>query len=186
MTIQCPECGARYRVDPSKMNKAVARVRCPKCNHQFQVALDQEQTSAPVEKPEAASSAGSAVGASGVRILVVDDSKFFRELILDVLKPLEATLLTAADGVEALEIIRRERPDLVLLDLNLPRMDGYQLIREVKSDASLQAIRLMAMSGVYRKEADVARVELAGANAFINKSFKPEQLQYRVKKLLEE
>ncbi|BCR05553.1 hypothetical protein DESUT3_26220 [Desulfuromonas versatilis] len=185
MTIQCPECGARYRVDPSRVKKTVARVRCPKCNHQFQVDLGEAPVPEPQPAKESPEAAAPRQAASGPAILVVDDSKFFRELILDVLQPLGARLLTAADGVEALEIIRRDRPELVLLDLNLPRMDGYQLIREVRADASLQAIRLMAMSGVYRKEADVARVELAGANDFINKSFKPEQLQYRVKKLLE-
>jgi DNA-binding response OmpR family regulator len=72
----------------------------------------------------------------------------------------------------------------VILDLNLPGMSGYELIRLVRMDPALGKLRLLAMSGVYRKEADVVEVQAAGADDFVSKSFKPEQLQLRVKKLL--
>jgi CheY-like chemotaxis protein len=117
-------------------------------------------------------------------VLVVDDSRFFRELVVDELKPLALDFLMAADGVEALAIIRRQRPALVILDLNLPGMDGYELIRQVRGDVSLRDIRLLAMSGVYRTEVDAAQVKAAGADDFMGKSFNPEQLQFRVQKLL--
>jgi DNA-binding response OmpR family regulator len=72
----------------------------------------------------------------------------------------------------------------VILDLNLPGMSGYELIRSVRMDPALDKLRLLAMSGVYRKVADAVEVQAAGADDFISKSFKPEQLQLRVKKLL--
>ncbi len=169
MTIECPQCASRYKLDPTKTTKAVVKIKCPKCGNVFSVTLRE------AEAP-----------AVGHKILVVDDSKFFREMILDVLKPLEMPLLTAGTVEEAMILLRREHPDLVLLDLNLPGKSGYDLIKEVRSDEVLKGIRLLAMSGVFRKEADVAKVELAGADDFINKSFKPEQLVYRVKKLLEQ
>lgn len=172
MTIECPGCGARYRMDPAKVSGTTARVRCPKCSVPFQVDLP----------PAVEAIVEAAPGAA--KVLVVDDSKFFREMILDILSPMPFAFLTAADGVEALEVIRRERPVLVLLDLNLPRMNGYELIREVRSDVGLRDIRLLAMSGVFRKEADIREVERAGADDFINKSFKPEQLQERIRKML--
>lgn len=165
MIIQCPQCAARYRIDPSKSLKRVARVKCPKCTTLFDVELP-----LPGDSP---------------RILVVDDSSFFRELILDVLRPLKAEILTAGDGNEALRAIRERRPALVILDLNLPGMSGYDLIRAVRSDAALEEIRLLAMSGVFRKESEVLDVKQAGANDFISKSFKPEQLLERVNRLLE-
>jgi CheY-like chemotaxis protein len=90
----------------------------------------------------------------------------------------------AGDGAEALQIIRQNRPALVILDLNLPGMSGYELIRLVRMDPALGKLRLLAMSGVYRKEADAVEVQAAGADDFVSKSFKPEQLQLRVKKLL--
>jgi predicted Zn finger-like uncharacterized protein len=173
MIIQCPVCRARYQIDPKGAPKHMARVKCPKCTEVFQITLTEE---AGGELPSAP--------AVAPRVLVVDDSKFFRELILDVLKPLPLTFLTAADGMEALEVIRREQPDLVILDLNLPGKNGYELIREVRAEEALKDIRLLAMSGVYRKETDVTEVRHLGADDFLNKSFKPEQLQERVTALL--
>lgn len=176
MIIQCPSCGARYQIDAKRTSKRVARVKCPKCADIFQVTLVEEQGGESPAVPAAAPRVP--------KVLVVDDSKFFRELILDVLKPMPMTFLTAADGTEALEVIRRERPDLVILDLNLPGKNGYELIREVRAEEDLKNIRLLAMSGVYRKETDVTEVRHVGADDFINKSFKPEQLQERVTALL--
>lgn len=117
---------------------------------------------------------------------MVDDSAFFRELILDVLRPLKRDILMAGDGREALQAIRENRPSLVILDLNLPGMNGYELIRAVRSDSDLKDIRLLAMSGVFRKENEVRDVKQAGADDFVSKSFKPEQLLQRVNRLLEE
>lgn len=173
MRIECPQCQARYRIDPSKTTKAVARVKCPKCSTLFEVTLAPPQSEAAAPAP-----------AANPLVLVVDDSKFFREMIIDILKPLPVDKVTAGNAEEALEVIRSRRPALVLLDLNLPGKSGYDLIREVRQDSAVKGTRLLAMSGVFRKETDVAEVIRAGADDFINKSFKPEQLQLRVQKLL--
>jgi len=175
VTIDCPECGVRYRIDPSGVSKEVARVQCPQCAAVFEVRLRAGRSESSV--------AAGAVGPAP-EVLVVDDSKFFRELVADVLKPLALNFLMAGDGAEALQIIRQKRPALVILDLNLPGMSGYDLIREVRSDPVLSGLRLLAMSGIYRKESDAAEVEAAGADDFVSKSFKPEQLQFRVSRLL--
>lgn len=180
MTIQCPGCGARYRIDPSRVTKSIARVKCPQCAVVFEVSLRRPQAEPPAAPAPVAGPAASAT----VEVLVVDDSKFFRELVADVLKPLHLHFLMAGDGAEALQILRQRRPALVILDLNLPGMNGYELIREIRTDPFLRDLRLLAMSGVYRKETDAAEVQAAGADDFISKSFKPEQLQFRVKKLL--
>lgn len=197
MRIQCPECESTYRIDPSRIKTGVARakVRCTKCNAVFSVVISpqpqqvQESAAAVARNPAPVASPPASIkptptGCAGKRVLVVDDSKFFRELIVDVLKPLDLDLQLAGDGIEALELLRQNAFELVLLDLNLPRMNGYELIAAVRSDAGLQSTMLLAMSGVFRKETDVARVVQAGADDFINKSFKPEQLQERVRKLL--
>lgn len=183
MIIACPGCGARYRIDPSRAAKAVARIKCPQCTKVFEIAV--AVPDAAPAFPEPAATVAPPAAPAAAKVLVVDDSKFFRELLIDVLRPLNLTFLLAADGAEALQLIRREHPSLVILDLNLPAMNGYELIREVRADASLCDIRMLAMSGVYRKETDAAQVQAAGADDFINKSFRPEQLQFRVQKLLE-
>ena len=178
--IQCPQCQARYRFDPSKTNKSVVRIKCPGCSHAFQVDLTTLQED-PAEQPAPDAGPQAAVK----KILIVDDSGFFREVILDILKPLDLEIITAADGDEGLAVIHREKPALVMLDLNLPRKNGYELIREVRADAGLKNVRLLAMSGVFRKNEDISEVYRGGADDFISKSFKPEQLLERVKKLLE-
>lgn len=164
MKLQCPQCGARYKIDTSRVSKPVIRIQCPKCGEVFQEEVD---------------------SAGRKTVLVVDDSKFFRELICDVLQPLGLHLLTAGEGGEALQLIRQQRPALVLLDLNLPGKSGYELIREVRADRALRGVRLLAMSGVFRKEEDVSAATRAGADDFISKSFKPEFLLSRVTRLLE-
>lgn len=184
MTIQCPECGVRYRIDPSRVSKSVARVKCPQCTAVFEVHLRSVQAEAPAAVPAPAGAGDGTAASSSAGVLIVDDSKFFRELVADVLKPLQLHFLMAGDGDEALRIIRQKRPALVILDLNLPGMSGYELIRQVRTDPALGGLRLLAMSGVYRKETDAAEVQAAGADDFVSKSFKPEQLQLRVKKLL--
>jgi len=178
--IQCPQCQARYRFDPSKTNKSVVRIKCPGCSHAFQVDLTTLQDE-PDEHPEPEVVQQPTVK----KILIVDDSGFFREVILDILKPLGIEIITAADGDEGLAVIHSEKPSLVMLDLNLPRKNGYELIREVRANADLKNVRLLAMSGVFRKNEDISEVYRGGADDFISKSFKPEQLLERVKKLLE-
>lgn len=180
MLIQCPQCQARYRIDTSGAQKASTRIRCPKCTHVFPVVLD--LSAAPTSPPVPALPNPATVD-SGT-ILIVDDSRFFRELIVDILKPLALTCLLAADGEEALAILRLQRPGLILLDLNLPGLSGYELIRLIRADSALQGVRILAMSGVFRKETASVEAEAAGADEFINKSFKPEQLQLRVERWL--
>jgi predicted Zn finger-like uncharacterized protein len=184
MTIQCPGCAARYRIDPSRVTKSVARVKCPQCASVFEVNLRSGPAEPSAVAPTPAGTGLGTADSTAAEVLIVDDSKFFRELVADVLKPLQLHFLMAGDGVEALQIIRQKRPTLVILDLNLPGMSGYELIRQVREELSLRDLRLLAMSGVYRKETDAAEVQAAGADDFVSKSFKPEQLQARVKKLL--
>ncbi|TYO98818.1 two-component system chemotaxis response regulator CheY [Geothermobacter ehrlichii] len=164
MVIECPSCRARYRIDPSGIDKKVARVRCPKCGHGFEIDL---------------------AGPARPKILIVDDARFFREVVLDILSQLAVTILKAGDGDEALDLIRGERPDLVILDLKLPGKDGYQLVREVRADPALASTKLLAMSSVYRGEDEIRRIMQIGADDFLNKSFRPEQLLLRVRKLLD-
>ena len=184
MTIQCPECDARYRIDPYRVTKSVARVKCPQCAAVFEVNLRSVQAEPLAAAPAPAGTGLGTPDSTEAEVLIVDDSKFFRELVADVLKPLQLHFLMAGDGEEALQIIRQKRPVLVILDLNLPGMSGYELIRKVREEPSLRDLRLLAMSGVYRKETDAAEVQAAGADDFVSKSFKPEHLQVRVRKLL--
>ncbi|AMV71966.1 hypothetical protein JCM30471_04640 [Desulfuromonas carbonis] len=188
MQIQCPGCGGSYRINTERSGRSSGRVRCPKCSRIFEVQLDGAVPKPVTEPPPAAAPATAAPVAgngkgAGATILVVDDARFFREMILDLLAPLGARVLTAADGEAALELVRREQPQLVILDLNLPKMSGYDLVRGIRAECG-QGIKLLAMSGVFRKDEDISGIERAGADDFTSKSFKPETFLARVRKLL--
>ena len=174
MIITCPSCSGRYRIDPSSSKAKVAKVKCPSCNEIFEVSLVEESNS----QPETSSSGQPLV-------LVVDDARFFREMITDILKDLPVELVMAADGNEAWEQMTTRTPQLILLDLNIPGKSGREILQSLQGSPQQSQIKVLAMSGVERGEETAAEVKSIGATDFINKSFKPRELQSRVKEILD-
>jgi CheY-like chemotaxis protein len=110
------------------------------------------------------------------RILVVDDNRSNANSLGVLLRALGQDVAMAYDGPAALELVRRRRPDLVLLDIGLPGMDGYEVARRCRQDADLRRIMLVAMTG-YGKEEDRRRSQEAGFNAHLVKPVNLEDLQ---------
>jgi predicted Zn finger-like uncharacterized protein len=181
MIAQCPQCSTKYKVDDRNVSQENLQLECPTCSQVFKVANDGAGREEVEHSGAISSKCSAGVPAEAKTVLVVDDSRFFREMIFDILQPLHLNLLAASDGVEALEVIKGKGPDLVLLDLNLPKKNGFEIIREIRSAPAYEDICLLAMSGVYHKEVDAAEAKKAGANDFIKKSFRPEELQKFVK-----
>ncbi len=173
MIITCPSCQARYRIDPTASRSKLARVKCPGCSHTFEVVLAEE---APLQD-------NSPVSARPV-VLIVDDARFFREMIKDILSELPVELDDAADGDEAWQKIRATKPQLVLLDLNIPGKNGKEILQTLQRTEGLGSVKVLAMSGVERGEETASELRLIGAADFISKSFKPRELQKRVRDLL--
>ena len=173
MLIECPTCQARYRIDPSASKADVAKVKCPGCQHVFEVSLIAEDK---VQQDDCSS-------AQPV-VLVVDDARFFREMIKDILKELPVELVMAADGDDAWQQIITLVPQLVLLDLNIPGKNGKEILQAMQESSQLDKVKVLAMSGVERGEETAAEVRLIGADDFISKSFKPRELQDRVRNIL--
>lgn len=172
MVIICPACQAHYRIDPSATKSRVARVKCPECRHVFEVSV------AVVEKNQPEKSSGQPV------VLVVDDARFFREMVKDILKDLPIKLVMVADGNEAWQQITTLVPQLVLLDLNIPGKNGKQILHSLQESPQLDQVKVLAMSGVERGEETASALRLIGADDFISKSFKPRELQDRVRNIL--
>ena len=172
MVIICPACQAHYRIDPSATTSHVAKVKCPGCKHVFQVSVAEEE----IIQPE--NSSGHPV------VLVVDDARFFREMVKDILKDLPIKLVMVADGNEAWQQITTLVPQLVLLDLNIPGKDGKQILNSLQESPHLDQVKVLAMSGVERGEETASALRLIGADDFISKSFKPRELQDRVRNIL--
>lgn len=172
MEIVCPECKARYRINPSSGKSKVAKVKCPECNHVFTIEL--------VDKEPAMGQSSS----DRPVVLIVDDARFFREMIKDILSELQVELITAADGNEAWQLITTLVPSLVLLDLNIPGKTGKEILLSLQKSSLAGQVKVLAMSGVERGEVTAKEMRLCGAADFISKSFKPRELQDRVRSLL--
>ncbi len=108
------------------------------------------------------------------RVLVVDDDPAVRLLCSINLKlaGLDLDILEASDGRVALATARSERPDLVLTDVNMPQLDGFQLAEELRRDARTRAIPLIFLSGE-TNAANHARARMLGALAYLAKPFDP-------------
>ncbi len=111
----------------------------------------------------------------GKTILVVDDSPTVRKLISSKLEKCGHNVLTAVDGIEAIEVIESVVPDLVLLDIAMPRMDGYSVCKLIRAKESVKNVPVVMISG---KDGffDKVRGRMAGTTGYITKPFGPETL----------
>jgi two-component system, OmpR family, alkaline phosphatase synthesis response regulator PhoP len=120
------------------------------------------------------------------RILIVDDEQHIRLLIEQALEELEddgVELLTAADGEEALAMVERLRPDLVFLDIMMPKRNGFEVCRSIKQEMGQRdaaVVMLTAKGQAYDREQGLA----AGADQYITKPFDPDELLRTARTLL--
>jgi len=123
-------------------------------------------------------------------ILIVDDDPDIVEGILMILETQTYRLATARDGKQCMEMVAEEIPDLIILDLLMPRMDGWGVIREMRSNPRYSSVPIMILSTVI-EDASYRRYELETGLAmdiqgYVQKPAKPADLLHRVGKLLKE
>lgn len=118
------------------------------------------------------------------KIIVVDDNAASRELIREVLDSPEHTIAEAADGREAWNLIVAEDPDLVLLDIQIPRMDGYSLIRQLRGNPRFSTLKVIAVTA-FAMHGDRERAMAAGFDGYITKPINTYQLEEYVEELLQ-
>ena len=117
------------------------------------------------------------------RVLLADDDPGLRRLIRATLGTENFDLLQASDGEEALNMARQEHPELVLLDVNMPKLDGFEVCRHLKSEPETSGIKVVMLTA-RAADADRTRGREAGADDYFIKPFSPVQLLNKVYALL--
>jgi two-component system cell cycle response regulator DivK len=117
------------------------------------------------------------------RILVIEDQEDNRQILRDLLGTAGFDMIEAADGQEGVAAATKERPDLILMDIQLPIMDGYEATRRIKAIPELKAIPIIAVTS-YALSGDEAKAMAAGCDAYVTKPYSPRQLLAKVKEYL--
>jgi CheY-like chemotaxis protein len=118
------------------------------------------------------------------KVLIVDDNRASRDLIRAILKTVRCDITEASHGQQALDLIQQERPDLVLLDIDMPGMDGLTVVQKIRENTSLVGLPVVAVTA-FAMEGDRERAIAAGFTAYVTKPVRPATLRQQVQQLLE-
>jgi CheY-like chemotaxis protein len=117
------------------------------------------------------------------KVLVVEDVDFNRELIVQLLED-KYEVIEAVNGQQGVELAERERPELILMDLSLPVMDGWEATRRLKANADLRAIPIIALTA-HAMKGDKEKALAAGCDDYLVKPLDEDELMARIAKYLE-
>ncbi len=176
MIVQCSGCDTRYKIADEKLNHSVKHFSCKKCGTPVTIPS--------AEQAGISSSTGDDQVSEGKRkIVVADDTAFFRIMLTDLLEGNGYEVITANDGEEALQKVKHELPDLdlLLLDMLMPKMDGFTVIKELKKGVMGQALPILALSGVFKSDDDREMMRDLGVVGYIDKDTSPDEILRRVK-----
>ncbi len=178
MLVRCPQCKKEFRLVDFKPDERVVRYLCPGCNDIVAIDLEQDE----IQSSSASSHFSSLERPKTV--LIADDARTTRTMAKLLLGAAGFNVLLAADGGEALKLIREKHPDLVVMDLLMPTMTGFDVLREIFADHRLKATPVIAMSSVY-KDNVVEFLQQLGVRGFLDKHRFAETLVFRVRQILE-
>jgi two-component system cell cycle response regulator DivK len=119
----------------------------------------------------------------GKRVLVVEDQEDNRRIIRDLLSATDYEVVEAEDGPDALAAVAKQPPDLILMDIQLPTMDGYETTRRLKADPTSSSIPIIAVTS-YALSGDEEKARAAGCDDFIPKPYSPRQLLAKIRQYL--
>ena len=118
------------------------------------------------------------------RILMVEDTEDNRQIMRDLMSMTDYELIEACDGADGVAKAALHKPDLILMDIQLPVMDGYEAARRIKADPALKHIPIIAVTS-YALSGDEVRAREAGCNGYVAKPFSPRQLLGQVRGFLD-
>ncbi len=118
------------------------------------------------------------------KILIVEDVEFNRDLLVQLLED-DYEILTAADGAAGIELAAREHPDLILMDLSLPVIDGWEATRRIKADEALQSIPVIALTA-HAMRGDAEKARECGCDDYLSKPLDEDLLFEKLTRFLGE
>ncbi len=119
-------------------------------------------------------------------ILIIEDDKFLRELIVQKLLKESYNISEAVDGEEGIKKVKEEKPNLVLLDLILPGIDGFEVLSKMKEDSGLVSIPVIILSNLGQKEDVEKGLKLGAVDYLIKAHFTPGEIIDKIKSVLKE
>ncbi len=137
----------------------------------------------PTTAPQAATNPNNESFLPQSTVLIVDDNPQNVELLQAFLETLPVKLVTAIDGQDALEKVEQHHPDLILLDIMMPRMSGFQVCRKLKGDAKTRDIQILMVTAL-NELGDIEQASECGTDDFVSKPINKFELLTRVKSLL--
>ena len=117
------------------------------------------------------------------RILVVEDQEDNRQILRDLLGNAGYELTEAENGEEAIAAVAKERPDLILMDIQLPVMDGYEATRRIRTNPDLNSVPIIAVTS-YALAGDEDKARAAGCDGYVSKPYSPRDLLAKVRTYL--
>jgi len=117
------------------------------------------------------------------RILVVEDQVDNRQILRDLLASADYEITEAENGEEALAAVAKQRPDLILMDIQLPIMDGYEATRRIKANPAWNAIPIIVVTS-YALSGDEAKARDAGCDAYVTKPYSPRLLLAKIREYM--
>lgn len=177
MIVRCNRCGESTRLRDYSPGERLVNFLCPSCNAIVRLDLAQD------EVPSSSAATSFDRTSHRKRILVADDAELVRCLAADLLERAGYEVIVAQDGLETIRRAREEHPDAIVLDLLMPKMTGFDVLREIQKDERIRHTPVLVMSGVYKEDV-VAFLQQLGASGFLDKDTLQESLVFRVDSLL--
>ncbi|MEK7879200.1 MAG: response regulator [candidate division NC10 bacterium] len=117
------------------------------------------------------------------RILVIEDQEDNRRILRDLLASASYEMIEAVTGEDGVALAETHRPDLILMDIQLPGLDGYEATRRIKANPELRQIPIIAVTS-YALSGDEAKARAAGCDGYVTKPFSPRQLLAKIREYL--
>jgi CheY-like chemotaxis protein len=177
VVVRCPDCKTEIRLREVDGHSRVVKYLCSNCQNVVRIDLVQDEiksssTSDSYEKIE-----------HKKKVLIADDTATVRKIAARLLSSAGYDVVEAGDGREALNLVQKEHPDLILLDLLMPKMTGFDVLREIKKNERLKETPILIMSGVFKKDV-LDFLQASGVAGFVDKEQIRESLLFRVQQVL--